>query len=193
MHTYRLTASVSILNHAPAYAMIYLLTSLLLTGCGGGDSESEQLPVDNENCTPTQLETELLEAHNQARSQARLCDTESFSAAPALQWNCTLAEISHQHSNDMAQNDFFDHTGSDGLTAFDRMTNAGYSYSYAGENIAAGQQDVATVIEAWLNSPGHCRNIMNKNFTQLGAARVDSSLSSSTYGIYWTVDFGTPR
>ena len=114
-----------------------------------------------------------------------------MSAAPALTWNCTLGEAATNHSQDMASKNFFSHTGSDGLSPFDRMTNLGYSFSTASENIAAGQRDVAAVMTSWLNSDGHCRNLMSASFTEYGGALIEDS--GSTYRLYWTSNFGRPR
>jgi uncharacterized protein YkwD len=133
----------------------------------------------------------LLDAHNSARSQARNCGSQAYAAATPLVWNCTLGDVATEHAADMANNNFFSHTGSDGLSPFDRLRNAGYQYSSAAENIAAGYSSVSAVMNAWLNSSGHCRNIMNPSFTELGAGRVDNP--NSTYLIYWTTNLARPR
>jgi len=132
-----------------------------------------------------------LDAHNSARSQARSCGGQSFSAAPPLEWNSLLGQAAKVHSNDMASNNFFSHTGSDGSSAGQRITNAGYNWRGWGENIAAGQQSVDDVMQGWLNSPGHCRNIMNSNISQIGGALVE--LQGSQYSTYWTAVFGLPQ
>lgn len=105
--------------------------------------------------------------------------------------NSTLAAVARAHSKDMATNRFFDHNSQDGRTPFDRMKAAGYSYSMAAENIAAGQQNPSAVVTAWMNSAGHRANILNCKLTQLGVGVY--RLSGSPYGVYWTQDFGTPR
>jgi uncharacterized protein YkwD len=133
----------------------------------------------------------LLDAHNSARSQARNCGSRAYEATTPLVWNCTLGNVATAHSDDMADNNFFSHTGSDGLSPFDRILNAGYQYSSASENIAAGYSSVVEVMNAWLNSPGHCRNIMNPSFTELGAGRADNP--NSTYRIYWTTLIAEPH
>ncbi|MEM1404306.1 MAG: CAP domain-containing protein [Pseudomonadota bacterium] len=149
-------------------------------------------PIEQANltsgCELSDTEQALLDAHNQARALSRDCGDEAHPAVGALAWQCTLAEVSESHSLDMATINFFSHTGSDGLSPFDRMTNAGYEYRTAGENIAAGQRDVAQVMDGWLNSPGHCQNIMNGSFTEMGGAKVDAS--GSDFATYWTVKFG---
>jgi uncharacterized protein YkwD len=91
----------------------------------------------------------------------------------------------------MGDYNFFSHTGSDGLMVDDRVRNAGYDWSVVGENIAAGQQTINTVIAAWLDSPGHCANIMHSLYTEFGAKSY--SVDGSDYPIYWTQVFAKPR
>ncbi len=105
--------------------------------------------------------------------------------------NATLTAVAQAHSQDMATNDYLDHNSRDGRTPFDRMTAAGYRYSTAAENIAAGQRTPQDVMSAWMNSAGHRANILNCALTQIGVGYATDS--SSTYGVYWTQDFGTPR
>jgi uncharacterized protein YkwD len=108
-----------------------------------------------------------------------------------LRWNDTLASVARAHSADMANRGYFDHTNPDGLSPFDRMTNAGYLYSSAAENIAAGQYTPQAVVDGWMNSPGHRANILNAGLTELGVGFVN--VSGSEYVRYWTQAFGTPR
>jgi len=134
---------------------------------------------------------QMLTQVNAARSRPRNCGSEDYPATTALSWHCTLEDVAYAHSRDMGDYNFFSHTGSDGLTVGDRVTNAGYDWSAVGENIAAGQQTIDIVMAAWLDSPGHCANIMNPVYTEFGAAsyRVDGS----DYPIYWTQVFARPR
>ena len=74
---------------------------------------------------------------------------------------------------------------------FERMSDAGYKYSWAAENIAAGQSDAAAVMDSWMNSAGHKKNILNCKLTELGVGMWKQP--GSQYGVYWTQDFGTPR
>ena len=141
-------------------------------------------------CT-TPLQDALLDAHNTARAQGRNCGDQFYPAVPPLTWNCTLGQAATNHSTDMATNDFFSHTGSDGLSPFDRISNLGYVFLTAGENIAAGQGSVDAVLSSWLSSPGHCQNIMSPSFTEFGGAMIEDQ--NSTYRRYWTGVFGTPR
>ena len=88
----------------------------------------------------------------------------------------------------MANQNYFDHTSKDGRNPGQRMSAAGYSWSAYGENIAAGQTSAASVMAGWMESPGHCSNIMNKNFRDVAVACVVNS--SSTYKRYWTMNLG---
>ena len=134
---------------------------------------------------------QMLTQVNTARSQPRNCGSENYPATAALSWQCTLEDVAYAHSQDMGDYNFFSHTGSDGLTVGDRVRNAGYDWSAVGENIAAGQQAINTVIDAWLDSPGHCANIMHSVYTEFGAASY--SVDGSDYQIYWTQVFTKPR
>jgi uncharacterized protein YkwD len=132
----------------------------------------------------------MLDLINHARSQGRGCGHHGyFPPAEALEWNDLLADAAHRHSSDMATQDFFAHTGSDGSTVSERVTDTGYDWWTVGENIAAGYTTAAAATQALLKSPGHCANIMNPSFEELGAAR--SANIDSYYGIYWTQVFGT--
>ncbi|QHD01863.1 hypothetical protein PspS04_16505 [Pseudomonas sp. S04] len=132
----------------------------------------------------------LLELINSARAQPRQCGTQAFSATAPLAWNATLATAAQDHSRSMANNNFFDHKDRDGRTPGDRAELAGYSGQLVGENIAAGQDTPRKVLDGWLSSPGHCANLMNPQFSELGAAYAVDPKSDA--GIYWTSLFGTP-
>ncbi|CAI8859210.1 SCP domain-containing protein [Pseudomonas sp. IT-P44] len=132
----------------------------------------------------------LLAELNVARSRARQCGTQSFAAATPLTWNATLATAAETHARSMANNNYFDHKDRDGRTPGDRAELAGYSGQQIGENIAAGQDSVRKVVDGWVASPGHCANLMNPQYHELGAAYAVDPKSDS--GIYWTVMFGSP-
>lgn len=136
----------------------------------------------------SQADIDMLAAVNQARAQARSCGSSSAPAVATVAWDCKLQQAAQGHSQDMADNGLFDHTGSNGLGPGDRVTNAGYSWRTVSENIAAGQTSIEQVMSGWLASPGHCSNIMSGSVTQLGASRVSSSTASD----YWTQNFARP-
>lgn len=138
----------------------------------------------------TNEDKEMLTQVNDARSRTRNCGSVTYPATAALSWHCTLEDVAYGHSRDMGDYNFFSHTGSDGLTVADRVSNAGYNWTAVGENIAAGQQTVTAVMTAWLNSPGHCANIMRSTYTEFGAASY--LVTGSDYPIYWTQVFARP-
>jgi uncharacterized protein YkwD len=109
----------------------------------------------------------------------------------ALSVDATLTSVAQAHSADMAAHNYFDHNSQDGRSPFDRITAAGYRFGTAAENIAAGQRTPQDVMTSWMNSPGHKANILNCALHEIGVGYATSS--SSTYGAYWTQDFGTKR
>lgn len=132
----------------------------------------------------------LLEQLNIARSTARQCGSQAFAGAAPLVWNATLGSTAEAHSRAMANNNFFDHQDPDGRTPGDRAELAGYSGQRIGETIAAGLDTPRKVVDGWLASPGHCANLMNPQFSELGAAYANDPKSDA--GIYWTALFGAP-
>ncbi|MBH3431267.1 CAP domain-containing protein [Pseudomonas alkylphenolica] len=132
----------------------------------------------------------LLAMINTARGQQRQCGAQNFAAATPLAWNATLASTAEAHTRAMANQNFLDHVDRDGRTPGDRAELAGYAGQLTGENIAAGQDTPRKVVDGWLASPGHCANLMNPQFTELGAAYAVDPKSDA--GIYWTAMFGAP-
>lgn len=132
----------------------------------------------------------LLERINAARAQARQCGGQPFAASAPLAWNATLASTAESHSRAMANGNYFDHRDRDGRTPGDRAELAGYSGMQIGENIAAGLDAADKVVAGWLASPGHCANLMNPAFSELGAGYAVDPKSDA--GIYWTALFGAP-
>nr|WP_254621375.1 CAP domain-containing protein [Stutzerimonas stutzeri] len=130
----------------------------------------------------------LLDEVNRVRGQARQCAGKSFAAAPPLRWNATLATVAEAHSRAMANGNFFSPLDRDGRTPGDRAELAGYTGTPVGQNIAAALDRPRGVVEGWLASPGHCANLMNPQFSELGAAYAVDPQSDA--GIYWVGMFG---
>ncbi|MDP3614009.1 MAG: CAP domain-containing protein [Rubrivivax sp.] len=144
-------------------------------------------------CGLANFEADLMARINAQRASGASCGAEgSFPAAAALSWNAALTQASLVHSDDMMALNFFSHTGSNGSSAGQRATNAGYVWQTWGENIAAGQPTVNSVMDAWVASPGHCANLMNARFRDIGLACVSGS-ANNTYRSYWTMTLGTAR
>ena len=125
-------------------------------------------------------EQRLLDLVNAARASA---------GCPALTPDSRLSAAALEHSRDMANRSYFEHTSPDGITPWSRMLAAGYQFSLAGENIAAGYSNVDAAFNGWMNSAGHRSNILNCSFRNMGLGLVNQPGSPWTY--YWTQAFGT--
>ena len=102
-------------------------------------------------------------------------------------WDQRLELAAQRHSDDQAAMRQMSHTGSDGSSLAERLARVGFSSRASGENVATGQTSAASVMSAWMNSPGHRANILSSN-TRLGvgfAAGADGRT-------YWTQVFATP-
>ncbi|MEX1994255.1 MAG: CAP domain-containing protein [Steroidobacteraceae bacterium] len=133
----------------------------------------------------------LLELVNQARAERRRCGWKRFDAAPPLLMSEVLERAALAHARDMARQKRLSHVGSDGSTHALRATRAGYVWRTIGENIAAGQATPELVVAGWLKSAGHCTNLMDPDFSEMGVAYVREP--DSTAGIYWVQLLGTPQ
>ncbi|WP_229260127.1 CAP domain-containing protein [Duganella aquatilis] len=134
----------------------------------------------------------ILEGVNAARASGRTCGEQSFPPAPPVSWNPQLGATALGHSSDMALRRYFNHTGKDGSNVGDRALGMGYNWSRIGENIAFGAYTPQEAVAGWLASPGHCVNIMNPDFTEMGAAYAVTP--DQRDGLtYWTQVFGKPR
>ena len=180
---------------------------LIMAGCGGGGDSSEPPPQTEgaapepaastagarATCNLAEFEAEMLATVNAYRAAGASCGSEgSFTAAPALAWNALLTQASLAHSEDMVASNVFSHTGSDGSSAGQRATAAGYVWRSLAENIAAGQGSVATVMNSWMASPGHCANIMRASYKDIGVACVSGG-TGNTFRSYWTMSLGLAR
>ena len=133
-------------------------------------AETPNLSADNK------LEKEVVTLVNQERSKQGL--------AP-LKDNVSLSNVARTKSEDMAKNNYFSHTSPTYGSPFDMMKHFGITYTAAGENIAMGQPTAASVMNGWMNSPGHKANILSKDFTEIGVGIAKNTNGS----IYWTQDF----
>ncbi|MBK9338012.1 MAG: CAP domain-containing protein [Lewinellaceae bacterium] len=104
-----------------------------------------------------------------------------FPAAPALRLDTQLGAAAQAHAEDMQQRRYFSHESRDGSDFSDRITRAGYEWRYSGENIAMGHPTAEAVVQGWRNSKGHCHNLMNPNFRDMGIGKA---------GAYWVQDLG---
>jgi len=104
-----------------------------------------------------------------------------------LTYDERLVLAAQRHSDDQALRGQMSHTGGDGSTLVVRIDRVGYSWSRLGENVAFGFPDAASVVDAWMSSPGHRANILSAN-TQFGLGLALGADGRS----YWTQVFGSP-
>ena len=176
----------------------------VLASCGGGDpsppatasagaAASAPATGVGSTCNLVDFRATVLARINQVRAKGADCGVDGvFGAAAALTWNDKLTLAAEGHSQDMAAKNYFSHTSADGRTLADRISASGYSWSSAGENIAAGYSTVNAVMDGWIASPGHCANLMNAGFAEVGVVCVPG-IPGHTYSTYWTMDLGRPR
>ena len=132
-----------------------------------------------ERCSPPSPQQQVVDQTNQRRAERGL---------PALTVDTRLATAAQQHSADQARYNLMSHTGSDGSSAGTRITRQGYRWSAWAENVAAGQRDATTVMNAWMNSSAHRANILSSNVTQIGIGLAYSSNGTP----YWTMVLARP-
>lgn len=134
---------------------------------------------------------QVLELVNVARAVPRLCGGVRFAAVRPLTVDSRLTRAARDFAQLMANRDFFDHNSPDGADPGDRITAAGYPWRAYGENIAAGHDGAIAVVNGWLASAGHCKNLMSPTYTQVGLGYAFNA--GSRYGSYWVQDFAAPR
>jgi uncharacterized protein YkwD len=136
-------------------------------------------------------ESRVLELVNAARAQGRRCGRERYPAAAPVRLSATLTRAANAHARDMARHGFLEHTGSDGSAPRDRLRRAGYRWRLTGENIAYGPTSAEEVVEGWLASPGHCANIMDARFREMGIALAVGRTRLKP--LYWAQVFAAPQ
>jgi uncharacterized protein YkwD len=106
--------------------------------------------------------------------------------------NSKLSDAAQTHSQNMAVQDFFSHTGKDGSSAGDRVSKTGYNWRTVAENIAAGQRSPAEVVQSWIDSPGHRENMLNPTVKEIGVGYffLANDTGTTNYNAYWTQNFG---
>jgi len=180
-------------------AVLTVFSLLLLPACGGGGGGDGNVTAPGGSVIPPQvgndpdpgvadIRDEFLAAVNQARSVNRSCGNTPYGPAPPVSWSGNLAMAAYLHSEDMALNNLFSHTGSDGSSPGQRFSRQGYPWRMYGENIAVGYPTVSSVLQGWLGSEGHCRNVMNPAFTEIGAGYAIGPFGGNPAARYWTFD-----
>ena len=150
--------------YKPCTRLIVISILLLFVGVAQADFESEVIELVNVE----------REAHN----------------LHPLSYNQELTVAARLHSQDMGNRNYFDHTTPkpDEIEFQDRITDAGYNYQTCGENIAAGYATPEAVVDGWMNSDGHRRNILDPYYCDIGVGYA--AVDGSDFYHYWTQDFG---
>jgi uncharacterized protein YkwD len=148
-----------------------------------------QYKTSSQSVRDSSISRDILEHINEARTEGRMCGNQYYEAANPVVWNKKLAEASLTHSLDMAKNGFLSHKGSNGDELYERLLRVQYEWIAYAENIGHGYKDSEEAIKSWLKSKRHCKNIMNPEFKEIGAAFA----KSANYRTYLTVVFGSPK
>jgi uncharacterized protein YkwD len=156
-----------------------------------GDMSVEQASIAAAPPTPTPLPSAADASPDQyAEILFHLINrTRAEKGLRQLTLNPILSAAAQAHSHDMAVNDYFSHTGSDGSDPTSRLVNQGYQFTYNGENLFAGG-DPYLAMSMWMNSTVHRENMLYPLFTEFGIGIASNP--NSTYGIYYTIEFGQP-
>lgn len=112
----------------------------------------------------------VLERLNGIRANGGHCGGSDFPPSPPLTRSPALNEAARMHAEDMAQNSFLAHTGSDGSNPGDRASRAGYEWRVIAENVASGQTSADDIAATWLASAGHCANLLDAKYSETGIA-----------------------
>lgn len=133
----------------------------------------------------------VLAETNIGRGKQQDCGVHGLkNAVGIVQLNDQLILAAQKHSDDMAMNNFMEHVSkTDGSTPGERARDKGYAGSSIGENIARGARTPEATVQAWIDSDGHCQNMMNGGYTELG---VGFAISPMTGEFFWTQLFGRP-
>lgn len=161
-----------------------LAAVIMLSACGGGSTSTAVMnfsaaptiapstpqPTSNPTSTPapTPVAAPPTSGNPEASFQTMLNRVRLDNGADGVTYNARLDRAAQDHADDMLDNGYFSHTGRNGSSAGDRITAAGYQWRTYGENIASGHRSEESVLDGWVNSPGHQRNNINPNFEEFG-------------------------
>lgn len=142
-------------------------SSLTCPGLGDWDAASSQ------------FEDEVLLLLNEARQKGANCGGVNYPPVPPVVTDAAIHCVARRYAKNMSDNNFFEHEGKDGSTISSRADAGGVSWRSLGENIGMGHEDPTSIMKGWLNSPGHCKNLMSKWKT----------VGIGFYKSYWVQDF----
>ena len=199
------SASIRVSRAADADALYRLLTSRFCSDVGDPEFRTIGLARRGEDLwivlavpfaapaesDPGATARRALALTNEARSKSRRCGDRQYAASPPVALSTTLGSVAAAHARDMARRGVMSHAGSDGSTPAERVTRAGYVWRTVAENVAAGDRSADAVLRTWLESPGHCANLMNPDVREMGIAYAFEAASPK--GTYWAQVFATRK
>ena len=161
-----------------------ILAICTLSACMGGGTErlataGAPLPTATPAPTSSPAPTTFADMLNAVRADN--------GSAPVV-YDARLGRAAQLHADDMLAMGRMTHTGSDGSSAGQRITRQGYNWRTWGENVARGYQTEESVLQGWVNSPGHQANNINPNFEDFGLAKAGSGSQ-----LYWALVFAAER
>ena len=168
----------------------------IVLGSAGGQGEPPPL-LEASRAKPPQIlqaapqARRILALINAARARATVCGSHTFAPVPPVSLSTTLDEVALGHAVDMATHNYFEHEDLSGHSPADRVRAVGYREKLVGENIAYGVENADEAVQGWLDSPGHCENIMDPRFAEMGVGFAPGR--SSHHGLYWVQLFAQPK
>lgn len=132
-------------------------------------------------------ERRIVAVVNDVRGAGTWCAGQWYPPVPPLHWEPRLAQAARDHCHNMATRGYIDHVDHWGRSPFARIQAAGYGFEFAGENLSAGKASPEEVVAWWIESPGHCANLMHPRFLDTG---VGYAAAEDAYGHYWAQTFG---
>jgi uncharacterized protein YkwD len=138
-----------------------------------------------------QQATRALELVNEVRARGARCGDRPFAPAPPVKLSAALAGVALGHADDMAKHNYFEHEDLSGRSPADRVRAVGYQEKLVGENIAYGPKSAEEVVQGWLDSPGHCENIMDPRFAEMGIAYAAGQ--AARRGLFWVQLLVAPK
>lgn len=142
------------------------------------ETNGKKQPVEMNNISA--MEAKVVELVNQERQKIGL---------NPYKHNQKLSQVARTKSEDMRDNNYFSHQSPKYGSPFEMMNQFGIEYQTAGENIAKGQRTPEEVVNSWMDSPGHRRNILSQEFTEIGVGLAKNEQGET----FWTQMFIRPR
>jgi uncharacterized protein YkwD len=161
------------MDHCPRLFTLVALCTFAAVSAGSADKQSK------EKFRLSEQEQRLLDLTNQERKKHDL---------PPLPPDPILFKVARGHSANMARQEKMDHVLDD-KNPFQRIKEAGYAYTFAGENVAYGEVEMAEIIKKWMASPKHRDNILGRRYTAIGLGLARSAKGD----VYYTQMFATPK